>query len=141
MGITILGDFNRTEIRPICRAHALSQVVNKPTRENVILDVIITNVKHFYDDPSVKSHVSNSDHVTMYWSPKQGYRVESSVQKRSIRPLLKSRIHEFGRWITNHSWQEVLSATSTQDKADTFYSTINSAIETHFPHQSCQNSF
>ena len=133
MGIAILGDFNRTEIRPICRAHALSQVVNKPTRENAILDLIMTNVKHFYDDPSVSSPVGSSDHVTIYWSPKHGYRIESSVQKRSIRPLLKSRIHEFGRWITNHSWQEVLSVMSTQDKADAFYSAINSAIETHFP--------
>ena len=133
MGITILGDFIRTEIRPICRVHALSQVVNKPTRENAILDLIITNVKHFYDDPSVSSPVGSSDHVTIYWSPKHGYRIESSVHKRSIRPLLKSRIHEFGRWITSHSWQEVLSATSTQDKADAFYSAINSAIETHFP--------
>ena len=66
MGITILGDFNRTEIRPICRAHALSQVVNKPTRVNAILDLIITNVKLFYDDPSVSSPVGSSDHVTIY---------------------------------------------------------------------------
>ena len=31
MGVTILGDFNRTNIDPLCRAHCLKQVVNKPT--------------------------------------------------------------------------------------------------------------
>ena len=42
-------------------------------------------------------------------------------------------MYEFGRWITNHSWGEVLNATCTQDKADAFYLSVNSAIETHFP--------
>ena len=84
MGIAILGDFNRTEIKPICRAHALSQVVNKPTRENAILDLIMTNVKHFYDDPSVSSPVGSSDHVTIYWSPKHGYRIESRLVCKKI---------------------------------------------------------
>ena len=79
MGVTILGDFNRTDIGPICRAHALTQVVNKPTREDAILDLIITNVKNFYDVPSVSSPVGCSDHVTIYWSPKQGYHIQSSV--------------------------------------------------------------
>ena len=42
-------------------------------------------------------------------------------------------MHEFGRWITDHTWKEVLNAKSTQDKTDAFYSTVSSAIDTHFP--------
>ena len=133
IGVTILGDFNRTEIGPICRSHALSQVVNKPTRENATLDLIITNLKRFYEDPSVRSPVGCSDHVTIYWSPKQGHHIQCSVQKRTVRPLIKSRMYEFGRWITSYAWEEVLSGNSTQDKADAFYATLNTAIETHFP--------
>ena len=44
VGLVILGDLNRTDTNPICRAHALKQVVDKPTRNDAILDVIITNI-------------------------------------------------------------------------------------------------
>ena len=42
-------------------------------------------------------------------------------------------MHEFGRWITSHSWEKVLNANCTQDKADAFYATVNGAMDTHFP--------
>ncbi|XP_072022450.1 uncharacterized protein [Amphiura filiformis] len=60
-------------------------------------------------------------------------RTPGRVIKRTVRPLLKPDIHEFGRWITSHTWDEVLNATSTQDKADAFYFTVHEAIERHFP--------
>ena len=42
-------------------------------------------------------------------------------------------MHEFGRWITAHQWEQVLNATSTGEKSDAFYSTINDALDLHFP--------
>ena len=42
-------------------------------------------------------------------------------------------MHEFGRWITNHTWDEVLNATNTVDNTEAFYSTIHEAIDRHFP--------
>ena len=39
----------------------------------------------------------------------------------------------FGRWITNHTLDEVLNATNTVDKTEAFYSTIHEAIDRHFP--------
>ena len=55
------------------------------------------------------------------------------IQKKTVRPLLKPNMHEFGRWITNHTWDEVLNATNTVDKTEAFYSTIHEAIDRHFP--------
>ena len=132
LGVVVLGDFNRTDIRPISRAHSLKQVVNKPTRGDAILDLIITNLSNKYASPSVSSPIGRSDHFTLYWSPLV-CKKKGKVQKKTVRPLLKSHIHEFGRWITSHQWNEVLNAPSTTVKADKFYETVLEAIKTHFP--------
>ena len=132
LGFVIMGDFNRTGISPICRARAIKQIVDEPTRDDAILDIIITNIGNLYSSPTVCVPVGHSDHNTIYWSP-CGLKTVGSANKRTVRPLLKPRMHEFGRWITKHSWDEVLKATSTQNKSDTFYNTINNAMAIHFP--------
>ncbi|XP_072048561.1 uncharacterized protein [Amphiura filiformis] len=133
LGIVVMGDFNRTDISYLCRAHSLNQVVTVPTRKNAILDLVITNLKNQYDIPNVCSPLGKGDHNTIYWSPSGAVRTPGRVIKRTVRPLLKPDIHEFGRWITSHTWDEVLNANSTQDKTDAFYSTVHEAIERHFP--------
>ena len=104
-----MGDFNRVDISPINRAHATKQVVDKPTRGNAILDIIITNIKNCYNSPIVSSPVGRSDHNTVYWSPNV-IKTTGSVNKITVRPLLKPRMYEFGRWITKHTWDEVLNS-------------------------------
>ena len=42
-GIVISGDFNCLDITDILANHNLKQVVQDPTRENNILDLIVTN--------------------------------------------------------------------------------------------------
>lgn len=42
-------------------------------------------------------------------------------------------MHEFGRWVTSHSWSEVLNASNTSDKANAFYCTVQEAMDIHFP--------
>ena len=43
-GVVILVDFNRTNISLLCRAHSMKQFVDKATRGNAILDLIVTNL-------------------------------------------------------------------------------------------------
>lgn len=52
IGIALLGDFNKVDIRPICNGNNLVQIVNKPTRQDAILDLIITNFSHRYQSPT-----------------------------------------------------------------------------------------
>ena len=54
-------------------------------------------------------------------------------QKKTVRPLSEPNMNEFGRWITCHTWDEVLNATCTVDKTDAFYSTVHKAMDRHFP--------
>ena len=129
----MLGDFNRTDINYLCRAHSLNQVVTEPTRNDAILDLIITNMKGLFKKPNVCSPIGKSDHNTVYWPSLSTIRTVGKIQKKTVRPLLKPNMHEFGRWITNHTWDEVLNATNSVDKTEAFYSTIHEAIDRHFP--------
>ena len=110
----------------------MSQVVKEPTRDNAILDLVITNLNKLYERPVVCSPMGYSDHNTVFWSPCNAIiRTEQRTEKRTIRPLVK--LHEFGMWITSHTWDEVLNAPTPQEKADVFYSTVHDAINRHFP--------
>ena len=50
-GIAILDDFNHRNINDLVTGHNLQQVVTRPTRQNSILDYIITNLKPFCKTP------------------------------------------------------------------------------------------
>ncbi len=132
VGVVILGDFNRTNISPLCRAHNLKQVVDKPTREDAILDLIVTNLKSLFNTPVVCSPIGRSDHRTVYWSSDHRSS-KGRTLKRTVRPLRNHNLSNFGRWITSHSWSEVLDASNTSDKADAFYATMQKAMDIHFP--------
>ena len=47
-GIVVLGDFNNLDISYFCSQQRLVQVVDKPTRSDSILDLIISNLSQFY---------------------------------------------------------------------------------------------
>ena len=90
-------------------------------------------MKSLYNKPIVCSPIGKSDHNTVYWPSLSKIRSVGKIQKKSVRPLLKPKMHEFGRWITTHKWDEVLNGPNTVDKAESFYSTIHEAIDMHFP--------
>ena len=53
-----------------------------------------------------------------------------SVYSRDLHPI---RINEFGRWIMQYEWYEVLNLNNVQDKYDLFSSTITDAVNRYFP--------
>ena len=44
-----------------------------------------------------------------------------------------SGIREFGAWITQFDWSQVLETEGTIAKTDTFYELLQKGIDTHFP--------
>ncbi|XP_072021337.1 uncharacterized protein [Amphiura filiformis] len=101
------------------------------SNENIPVETL-PDINKYYGTPIVSSPIGKSDHNTVYWSP-VGYSKNGKSHKRTVRPLRKQSVHEFGRWITKHSWTEVLNATSPADKANAFYATVQEAIDLHFP--------
>ena len=61
-GVVILVDLNRTNISLLCKAHSMKQFVDKPTKGNAILGLIVTNLESFYNIPVVCSPMGRSDH-------------------------------------------------------------------------------
>ena len=78
--------------------------------------------------------VGRSDHSSVLWRPKARSMINiprpATTYKRA---MPDSAILSFGCWISGYSWKPVLDASSTQSKADTFYSILKQQIETHFP--------
>ena len=61
----IAGDFNRLNISTIKKHFRLKQIVKKPTRKNAILDVILTNIHDYYENPCTFPPFGLSDHNTV----------------------------------------------------------------------------
>ena len=94
----IMGDFNDLRIDEICDACKLKQVVNVPTRNQAILDLILTNDNNsFYKDPTTLPSISGSDHLCVLFEPVDVIR-KTKVRKNKIlqREFKKSELLEFG---------------------------------------------
>ena len=55
----IAGDFNQTD-RNLTKIYSFSQMVNKPTREEVILDKCYSSISKYYNRPEILSHIGKS---------------------------------------------------------------------------------
>ncbi|XP_035688672.1 uncharacterized protein LOC118424240 [Branchiostoma floridae] len=132
IGLAFLGDFNHLNIHSILLDRELSQVVQSCTRGNATLDLIVTNMKTCYKPPKILPPIGLSDHCCVLWQAQVKLK-QNTCTKKLIRPIREPNLSHFGRWITTHTWEEVLAATTTEEKADTFYSTLTSAIAEYFP--------
>ena len=68
-GVVLLGDFYTQDITDMLANHNLKQIVQKLTRGNNILDLILTNLSEHYSEPLVSAHLGSSDHGSVHWSP------------------------------------------------------------------------
>ncbi|XP_071944778.1 uncharacterized protein [Antedon mediterranea] len=132
-GYIILGDFNRSKINIICKTHALKQVVNKPTRNDAILDLIITNLSKYYNNPVIQSPIGLSDHNVVVWLPKYYQHKIHRTLKKTNRLMPAHAIQQFGEWITQYPWTEVVNMSNLQEKANAFYSILDVKINKFFP--------
>ena len=133
-GICILGDMNRLVDTNLCRNNGLSQIVTFPTRGDATLDKIITNFSAYYLPPQPFSPIGLSDHSAVSWFPNTNLAKRRNANiTRTIRPMKDSGIREFGAWITQFDWSQVLETEGTIAKTDTFYEILQKGIDTHFP--------
>ena len=132
-GFMILGDLNTFPDKEVTRALNFKQVVKVPTRGKNILDKIITNVQKFYEPPVSLPALGNSDHLSVLWEPNTQPRTAEPTITQYSRRFPDSKIREFGRWITQQDWHEVLEAEGTDKKCDLFHDMIWDKIDELFP--------
>ena len=109
-GVIISGDRNGIEIFDLMSIDSsFSQIMQTPTRGFKILDVIITNLSNFYNEPTVIPAISPdkidsgkpSDHKSVLATPHIDANSSKNLpkEKKIIRPLPDSLISVFGRKI------------------------------------------
>ena len=131
-GILVIGDFNQFpdyKVKKYCR---LKQIVNIPTRGEVTLDKIFTNMSNMYDQPITLPPLGSSDHNIVLVKP-------GSYSKAGTNSSYKSRVvgrNEkafFVNDLLKVPWERMFHLDSCQEKYDFFASTIQSLVNTHFP--------
>ena len=134
-GIAILGDFNHLNINDLVICHNLKQVVTRPTRQNSILDCIITNLKSFYKTPDIHAPLGSSDHNTILWTPKNILNKNNNTcNKRTVRQYPQSALNGFGLWSIRNQWfSELEPSPSSNELALSFTKDLNTAIDNFFP--------
>ena len=71
------------KIIDLCESCSLKQVVNVPTHENSILDLIMTNLDNqWYKDPISLPSISNSDHLYVFYVPKEYVKPDIKKEKK-----------------------------------------------------------
>ena len=99
-------------------------MVKIPTRGNNTLDKILTNMHKLYKEPSPLPALAGSDHLSILWEPQGQQPTNRATTTQYTRRFPDSGIREFGRWITQQNWQEVLNTQGTNEKCDLFYDMI-----------------
>ena len=81
-GILITGDFNRLDTSRFRNAFKLTQIVKFHTRGNQTLDLVLTNIKGFYEEPIKRPAFGLSDNASVELQPLS--RCKTQPSKRSI---------------------------------------------------------
>jgi hypothetical protein len=128
-------DKNSMDITPILTCGLrLKQVVNQPTINGKVLDILIMNLSMYYNCPVIApplcpdnpDKAKPSDHCVPVCSPHTDqYNPPLRTWKlHTYRPLTDSRIRQFGQWITAESWGQLSSEMSTTGLACTLEKTL-----------------
>ena len=130
----IMGDFNDLKINGICGACALKQVVKVPTRNEAILDLILTNkTNSWYNKPITLPSIGTSDHLSVLYEPIDNKKVKVEKTKITIRQFPRSAIIAFGSWLTKFDWSILLNIKDVNLKVAYFSEIMWIMIDKYFP--------
>ena len=135
-GLVLPSDFNDFDCSNLVSHHSLKQVLQQPTRNSAILDLIVTNLHNLYSSPTIHALLGSSDHNIVFWQPSLAHRQSPLVNppKRLVRHYPRSGIDAFGRWVTTHDWFTDLGPSpSVDDLVSSFITQLIDAIDRILP--------
>ena len=129
--IILAGDVNHLPIKDLSCQHNLQQLVNKPTRGERVLDVVLTNCPHLWRQPKVFKGLVRSDHMAIMVSPVTLSKPErKNVYFRDVRDhhklLMEQRLNEC-------DWSRVYSSTDANEAALLLNDTLSDLYDECFP--------
>ena len=130
--IFLVGDFNRCPVSQLLRHFTLKQIVREATRNNVILDLILTNMATFCDPPLVTSPAGQSDHNSLICTFKksQAKNMTTKVKRRKRNPTNRSA---FGKWLADINWTTLYREVSCEQKMAIFQNVLKTGLDLFFP--------
>ena len=133
-GIFLMGDMNDLNTESILNNDNFHQVVNMPTRDNNILDKIISNCDKFFLPVTVMSPLGKSDHNCVLLRPIDSFvRSKKKIKVKVTRPLPDSGLRLFGQWITQYTWDDMLQLQDPSEKCSLFIQTTLSKLDEVVP--------
>ena len=117
-------------------------MVMKPTHGFKILDVFLSNLHRFYDEPTILPPIvpdrpdkgKPSNHSGVSATPLSNTKqLKKCKTKQFIRPLPESLIEVFGTKLENESWDFLSPTLSSNQMVDQLQSYFKFAVESTFP--------
>lgn len=135
-GILPCSDFNPLKVNHLAAQFRLRQLVNKPTRGNQILDLVLTNQPDLYDKNSV--HIlppfGVSDHNVVFVQPTTHAPREVPIRRTLSRlDTWASRKSELWRFLASIDWSVVSEASNCEAKLVLFTDFINVGLHHFMP--------
>ena len=112
-GIIVTGDFNRLDVIRLLNHFKLKQIVKIPTRNDVTLDLILTNMHKYYNPPQGYPGFGLLDHNTIISTGENVLPNTNTKKLITVRDLRKSRTMEMGRYLTKIDFSSVLGLLDT----------------------------
>ena len=142
-GVIICGDRNSIDISTLLSIDpSLRQTVTRPTRGFKILDVIVTNLARYFNEPTIippiipdrPGHGVPSDHSGVEATPNtnQGQPAVRQKIRKEIRPLPESLLETFDIKLAAENF-EMLRQLPVQNMVDTFQNMTDKLLSETFP--------
>ena len=140
----LCGDANRLDLSSVLDlSPAMKQLVVSPTRDQTVLDPIISTLGLRYQTPVCLPALqadpgtggSTSDHLIPTMRPidminNKPARVQRKV---SVRPLPDSVLSIINNELTTHDWSNIFKAKTSNDKADIFHKEMMEIVDSIAP--------
>ena len=112
--------------------------MNFPTHADATLDLILTNIRDYYDEPIQLPPLGRSDHNSIVLTPKQFVTpkgVNRTIIGRKLNNTNRSKLYNC---LKNTKWDDVYNCTSVDEKIIIFYDKVLAHLDSIIPATSCR---
>jgi hypothetical protein len=137
--ITIAGDFNQFNMEKALEEHVdIKRLKTGNTRGNKCLDQVFTNYNRTIKEKGVLAPLqseagANSDHGVVFLRALLEKREKTEWLTYWTRKYSEKKEKAFGEWLAGQDWQEVLTAPTSNSKAEAYQTLVQGAMDKFFP--------
>ena len=109
----------------------LVQHVDKPTRGEAILDLVLSTEQGMVENLSVDEHLGNSDHSIVKWDLISSVDIETNV--KPVLDYRKGNYEGMRTFLRNTDWINKFKNNSVNENWEMFKNTLHKAVENYIP--------